>query len=94
MASFASSATTCGARKHAWTNFIEINPTMKVSKHRFECSRGLELARNIISNQLVHQNNIFSPIFGAGGVPLEMNETDPERTGVLLGWLGWSQSEF
>ena len=31
---------------------------------------------------------------GAGGVPLEVDEIDKEVTGVLLGWLGWSQSEF
>ena len=29
-----------------------------------------------------------------GGVPLEVDEIDKELTGVLQGWLGWSQSEF
>ena len=34
MASFASSATTCGARKHAWTNIENTVPSHKKNKNR------------------------------------------------------------
>ena len=62
MASFASSATTCGARKHAWTNndFIHIKASTKATKNaKTAPTKAPQVTQENYKENLIHFLNNF-----------------------------------